>query len=92
MAREAVEFISGADDVDPAIQRRRKQLTLRERGIGAFGGVHYGLSAFGYPLGAITGVGQGGAPPATDALGEQFGGDAGMGGDSGGDAGSGGTA
>jgi hypothetical protein len=88
MAREAVEFIQGADDVDPAVQRRRKQLSLRERGFGAAGGVQYGVSAFG----------QGGAQAAPDALGEQFGGggvaggDAGMGGDSGGgDAGSGGA-
>lgn len=81
-------FDAGARDL--ALERRRKQLTMRERGVGAYGGVGYGLSAFGYPLGSITGVGQGGAPPssppATEALGEQFGGagDAGSGGDSGG--------
>lgn len=83
MAREAEQFSAGAGGV---AERRNRLLTARARGVGARGGVYYGLSAFGYPLGAIAGVSQGGAPPATEALGEQF-----VSGDSGGDAGSGGS-
>lgn len=78
----ARDFVQGAEDVDPAARRRRSLMSMR--GVGAGVGVYYGVSAFGYPLGAITGVTQGGAPPATEALGEQFGG-----GESGGDAGGG---
>lgn len=69
--------------------RRRKVLNLRRGLRGGVFGVSYGMSAFGYPLGAITGVQVPAEPPLST---DQFGGaDAGEGsgdaGSAGGDSG-----
>lgn len=71
MSPEVNSFVMGAEEMPT---RRRKQLSLRATG-GA--GLLYGVSAFGYPLGAIPGV----QVPATEPplQGDQFGGGAGAG-------------
>lgn len=78
MNPETQSFVMGAEEM-PA--RRRKQLSLR--GSGGLG-LMYGISAFGYPLGAIPGVQ---TPDTSPPLqGDQFGGAVG-GGEGSGDAG-----
>lgn len=84
MDRETESFVLGSDDTLPP--RRKKLLGLRS----AIGGVYYGTAAYGYPLGAITGVQGPSGPPVSP---DQFSGstpDAGAGQDSG-DAGSAGA-
>lgn len=83
MASESTEFANGSGELDRARRLRARAGSLR----GAVGGVYYGLSAYGSPIGNVTGINQGAAPAAEAPLGEQFaGGDAAGGGDGGGTA------
>lgn len=80
---EVAEFANGAAELKKAQSLRGRTGNLRAAGGGVVG-VSYGLSAYGSPIGAVTGIQQPTSAPAVP-LGEQWGG--GMtGGDSGGGA------
>lgn len=82
MASETAEFATGASALAKARQLRARAGSLRAgRGVG---GVTYGLAAYGYPLGAITGVQGPTTAPVEQPLGEQFTGGESTGGDGGG--------
>lgn len=78
MANDNDEFAHGASELSR--MRRDKQLHLRANGMGSgIAGVGYGISSYGSPMGAVTGVQQPGmgvdtsatAPPVNP---DQFGG------------------
>lgn len=81
MTSETAEFANGATELAKAKSLRSRAASLR----GGVGGMYYGLSAYGSPIGNVTGISQGAAPAAEAPLGEQWGG--GGTGDSGGDGG-----
>lgn len=68
------EFAQGMQELDRALELRKRRATLRGTRVLGGVGIYYGLAAYGSPIGAVTGV-QTPTPvePVEQPLGPQFG-------------------